>query len=285
MNYYLPDFYSNASLICFIADLMEQTPECFYEGARIASAYGCFPNSIWNGGRVFLDRVTKQRMEQVISELNSRGIAVRYTFTNPLIEEKHLGDTFCNLCLELADNKKNEVLVNSPILEQYIRENYPGYALISSTTKCLDRKEQIEEELEKDYYLVVLDSSMNTSPDLFDLKHKDRIELITDHVCEANCPRRRAHYISQGKDQLEFKLSEFQCKNIGRDFYQLTYNDSFLSNEMIWGKFREAGFRHFKLDGRGWAFRNLVESFIYYLVKPQWRDKIRQVILREVFKL
>ena len=190
INFYLPDFYTNTTLICFLADMMKSTPECFYEGAKIASAYGSFPSSIWNGGRVHIDTVRKGNMIRILDELNSRGIAVRFTFTNPLIEEKHLQDTFCNLCLELADNRGNEVLVNSPVLEKYIREHYPKYTLISSTTKCLDTMEQIRAELEKDYPIVVLDSVMNNTEELFTLDHKEKIELIVDHFCEDNCPRR-----------------------------------------------------------------------------------------------
>lgn len=285
-NFYLPDFYNNCNLICFIADMMEQAPECFYEGVKIPAAYGCFPNSIWNGGRTYMDRITKNMMEKTISELNSRGIAVRYTFTNPVIEEKHLNDTFCNLCLELAKDKGNEVLVNSPLLENYIRENYPSFKLISSTTKCLSTIDEIAAELEKDYYLVVLDSAMNSMPEIFNLEHRDRLEVLVNHRCEDNCPRRRAHYIHQGKSQLEFAESSFPaCQNLGKDFYQLMYNKNFLTNDMIFGKFSEGGFHHFKLDGRGWGVRNVVESFVYYLVKPEWRDKVRQVIFREIYRI
>lgn len=285
LNFYLPNFYPNLTLICFLADIMKQTPECFYEDVKITSAYGSFPNCIWNGGREYLDMITKEQMIYTIDELNSRGIAVRYTFTNPLIEEKHLGDTLCNMCLELADNRGNEVLVNSPILEKYLREHYPRLTLISSTTKCLDKLEEVEAELEKDYALVVLDSVMNNTPELFGLKHKEKIELLADHCCEDACPRRRAHYDSLGRAQLEYADCKFPpCKNSGRDFYMLMYNRSFLTNEMIHGKYKEAGFQHFKLDGRAWSKRNVLESFLYYLVKPEWRDKIRLTILREVYK-
>ncbi|MBP5281636.1 MAG: hypothetical protein J6Z22_03965 [Lachnospiraceae bacterium] len=284
VNFYLPDFYNNVNLICFLADLQKATPECFYEGARIASAYGAFPSSIWNGGRVFIDTCKKADIIRVIDALNSRGIAVRFTYTNPLIEEKHLNDTFCNLCLELADNKGNEVLVNSPILEEYIRKNYPKYTLISSTTKCLDKLDDIKAEMEKDYALVVIDSALNNTDELFALDHKDRMELIVDHFCEDNCPRRRAHYVVQGKAQLEFADPEWKpCMNIAREFFQIMSNRSFISTELLYGKYREAGFQHFKLDGRSYPPRRLIDSFLYYLVKPQWREKMATIIWREVY--
>ncbi len=283
-NFYLPDFYTNVKLICFLADLQQATPECFYEGAKIASAYGCFPGSIWNGGRVVLGSCKKPDMKAVIENLNSRDIAVRFTFTNPLIEEKHLNDTFCNLCLEMADGGKNEVLVNSPILEEYMRKNYPKYPLISSTTKCLDKLEDIKAEMEKDYAIVVIDSALNNTEELFSLDHKDRMELIVDHFCEDNCPRRRAHYVVQGRAQLEFSDPEWKpCMNIAREFWQIKKNKSFISTEMVYGKYKAAGFQHFKLDGRSYPPRRLIDSFLYYLVKPEWHEKMIPIIWREVY--
>ena len=242
-----------------------------------------FPTVSGTGGE-YLERITKQQMLRTIEALNSRDIAVRFTFTNPLIEEKHLGDTLCNMCLELTDNGKNEVLVNSPVLEKYIRERYPKFPLISSTTKCLDKLEEVEAELEKDYPIVVLDSVMNNTPELFGLKHREKIELLVDHCYEDACPRRRAHYNALGKAQLEYAECDFPpCKNAGRDFYQLMRNRSFLTNEMIHGQYKEMGFRHFKLDGRAWKYRNVLESFLYYLVRPEWRDKVRLAALKAVY--
>ena len=287
INFYLPDFYTNCNLICFIADLQKAAPDCFYPDVRIASAYGSFPNCIWNGGRVVLDYITKDKMKSVIEAYNSRGIAVRYTFTNPLIEEKHLGDSLCNMAMELADGGSNEILVNSPILEEYVREKYPKYPIISSTTKCLYDLESIKAEMEKDYYLVVLDSAMNYSEELFKLDHRDRMELIVDHFCQDNCPRRKTHYNILGKCQMEFSNppADFTCKNIDREFFQIMENKSFISTEMIFGKFKDAGFRHFKLDGRSYLPHRLIASFLYYLVKPQWHDQMWQIILREVYKI
>ena len=100
--FYLPDFYVNFHLITTLDDMMKKSPELFFDDIKIGAAYGCFPGSIWNGGRVVLGSCTKQDMQYAISELNDRDIAVRYTFTNPLLEKHHLLDTFCNLCMELG---------------------------------------------------------------------------------------------------------------------------------------------------------------------------------------
>lgn len=285
VNFYLPDFYVNFRLITMLDDMMKKSPELFFDDIKIGAVYGCFPGSIWNGGRVVLGSCTKQDIEYAIDELNNRNIAVRYTFTNPLLEKCHLLDTFCNLCMELGDNGKNEVLVNSPVLEEFIRKTYTGYTILSSTTKCINEIEKIQEELEKDYALVVLDSAMNNTEELFTLKHKEKIELIANHYCQDNCPRRKEHYEAVGRCQLEFSEVDFPaCSNINRDFFQVMKNRSFITTNDIFGRYRDAGFVHFKLDGRGFNKYKVLESFIYYLVKPEYKDEVRLCILRNVYK-
>lgn len=286
VNFFLPDFYENFRLILFLDDLMKESPECFFDNIKIGAVYGCFPGSIWNGGRVILGSCTKQEIGLVLTEMNERDIALRYTFTNPLLEKRHLLDTFCNLCMEMGDNGKNEVLVNSPILEEFIREAYPGYAVLSSTTKCIKDTEAIKRELEKDYALVVLDSAMNNTEELFSLEqHREKVELIANHYCQDDCPRRKEHYDAVGRCQLEFSEVDFpKCSNINRDFFRVMENRSFITTEDIFGRYNEAGFVNFKLDGRGFNKYKVLESFVYYLVKPEHRDRVRLAILKNVYK-
>ena len=285
INFFLPGFYENFRMITFLADMMEEKSDLFFENIRIGAVYGCFPGSIWNGGRVVLGSCTRQEMEYAIAEYNKRDIAVRYTFTNPLLEKVHLMDTYCNLCMELGDNGKNEVIVNSPVLEEFIRKMYPDYALISSTTKCLEDIRMIEQELEKDYSLVVLDSALNNTNELFGLEHKEKIELIANHYCMDNCPRRKEHYNAVGRCQLDFSEVDFEsCGNINRDFYQVMENRSFIRVEDLYGRYYDAGFCNYKLDGRGFLKYKLLESFVYFLVRPEYRDRVRTYLLKYILK-
>jgi collagenase-like PrtC family protease len=255
---------------------MEKEPAIFNDGMRISAAYGCFPGNIWNGGRVIIGLASKEDIQYAIREYNSRGIAIRFTYTNPCLEKMHLLDTYCNLCMLLADNGKNEVLVNSDLLEDFIRANYPDYKIISSTTKCLYDLELIQKELEKDYHLVVLDSAMNNTEELFGLAHKEKIELIVNHYCADNCPRRKEHYRRVGEAQLEYAEISFPCENIKRSFQEIQENRSFISPEMIYEKYVPAGFTNFKLDGRGFKKAKVLESFAYYLAKPEYREMVQE---------
>ncbi len=282
-HFYLPDFYVQCKLILFFYEIMHQRPEYFFENAEISAVYGCFPGSLWNGGRDVIGSATRDEILYVIDEFNSRGIAVRYTYTNPLLEEKHLYDTFCNLTLKLSDNGRNEVLVNSPLLEEYIRKEYPDMTLLSSTTKCLNTEKAIRSELEKDYSLVVLDSAWNNTDELFALPHHEKIELLVNHYCQDNCPRRKAHYEEIGRSQLEFRETEFEpCPYIRRNFYEVMENRSFITTDLLYGKYMENGFCHFKLDGRGFHRFKVMESFIYFFVRPEYRDYIRMETLKQM---
>ena len=159
--WHLPGFCYFRLLNQVVINLMKDYPDAFREGYRIGSVYGAFPGAIWNGGRVVFGITGKSEIESVLQIYNKRGIPVRFTWTNSLLEEKHLQDTYCNLIMRLADNGLNQVLVNTPVLEEYIRREYPRFPVISSTTKRITEWGGLLGELEKDYFLVVLDYDLN----------------------------------------------------------------------------------------------------------------------------
>ena len=103
-----------------LVDLMEKSPEMFREGIKIASMFGEFPTSRWNGGRFNQgDQCNAKYIRGVIAAINGKGIPIRYTYTNPLLTEADLSDEYCNFCMQAADNGMNEVIVVSDILEEY----------------------------------------------------------------------------------------------------------------------------------------------------------------------
>lgn len=277
ITFYLPGFFNKFELNITICDWMKERPEFFYPNIKIGAVYGSFPNAIWNGGRVVLGGADREDIENVVQSFNDRGIAIRYTFTNPLIQPKHLNDTFCNICMEVGDNGMNEVIINSPLLEAYIRKNYPQYRLISSTTKCLNKMESIKEELDKDYALIVIDNSFNNTGELWKLTPKERCELLINSYCRDNCPNRAKHYEEIAKAQLEFRSSHFpECSYIKKPLKQQMKKQSFITVEKLYGEYSKAGFTHFKIDGRTLEDEKLIESYLYYLVKPEYRKKVKE---------
>lgn len=122
--WHLPGFCYFYKMNTKLIQLMKQYPEKFHEGYEIGSVYGTFPGAIWNGGRAVFGIISKSNIQAVLDNYNNLGVPVRFTWTNSLIEEKHLNDTYCNLIMDLANNGKNQVLVNREVLGDYLREKY-----------------------------------------------------------------------------------------------------------------------------------------------------------------
>ncbi len=266
-----------------LINTMERYPEKFRDGYRIGSVYGTIPGAIWNGGRAVFGISSKADIEKVIQAYNSKGIPARFTWTNSLLEEKHVYDTYCNMIMRVADNGMNQVLVNRPVLEEYIRREYPGYKLISSTTKRMVDYEKLEEELAKDYYLVVLDYDLNRKEEVIGRLEKaaDKIEILVNEICTPGCVKRAEHYREESRSQLEFdSRTDFQCPNRSREnrtFEECMKRPAFLSTEEV-KRYIERGFVNFKIVGRGLPQQFVLDSYLYFLVKDEERDFIRREI-------
>ncbi|MCR4788064.1 MAG: hypothetical protein K5888_05740 [Lachnospiraceae bacterium] len=278
-------FYMNQVII----NLMKEYPDKFNDGYAVGSVYGTFPGAIWNGGRAVFGITSRGDMQKIIKTYNDFGVPVRFTWTNSLIEEKHLNDTYCNLIMETADNGKNQVLVNRIVLEDYLREKYPGFKFISSTTKRITDPSKLIMEYEKDYELVVLDYDLNHDTDVINSlkEYASRTEILVDEICFPNCPKRKAHYADESRAQLLFeKGTSYDCPNTKTipSFNECKKRPAFISREEL-PEYIDKGFVNFKLVGRGLP-RNMVEdSYIYYLVKEEHADFIRKKLDDTLVKL
>lgn len=296
-RFHIPDFFIHAHLNLHLIDKMKEHPEYFYDGVEIASCYGCFAPALWNGGRAVAGTSTPTLINDTIRAFNERGVPIRYTFTNPTLTENDLRDPFCNKLCRMAENGFNEIIVNLPFLEEYIREKYPMYPLVSSTVKQIEDYDALMRELEKDYKLVVLDYNWNNDFERLEKiprEYRARCEILIDPYCTPHCKRRGAHYKALGAAQRESaeapltaklrgtntmqKAMDFKCENMGYNFYQIKQFSTFVGLEQI-QKYLEMGFNNFKLEGRVLSPYNVLESYMYYMVKPEYRDICRLEIL------
>lgn len=284
--WHLPGFMYFRKMNLAIIKLMKKYPGYFNDGYRIGSVYGTFPGAIWNGGRTVLGFTPKNDIEVVLRNYNSKGVPVRFTWTNSLIEEKHLNDTYCNLVMRLGQNGMNQVLVNRPVLEEYLRANYPDYKYISSTTKRITNADELQAEMDKDYFMVVLDYDLNHDEAILKSlePQADRVEILVDEICFPGCPHRAEHYRDESLRQLEYEVAEpFPCPNKQnrRSFEDSKNRPAFISAEEI-GSYIDRGFVNFKIVGRGLPAQMVEDAYIYYLVKPEKQDFIRQELRNRV---
>lgn len=280
--WHLPGFMAFRGLNIALLDLMNKYPDYFEDGYKVGSVYGTFPGAIWNGGRTVLGFTPKNDMEIVIKSYNKRGAPVRFTWTNSLLEEKHLNDTYCNLIMRMGDNGMNQVLVNRPVLESYLKANYPNYKYISSTTKRITDAESLYAELEKDYFMVVLDYDLNHNEEVLKAlePQAERVEILVDEICFPGCPRRAKHYEDESLMQLEYEIAKpFPCQNRQsvRGFEDSMSRPSFISREDL-VKYIDRGFINYKIVGRGLPQKMVEDSYLYYLVKPERREQVRNML-------
>lgn len=269
--------------------LMKEYPDCFEEGYRVGSVYGTFPGAIWNGGRAVFGVTSKQDMEKIIATYNRMDVPVRFTWTNSLLEEKHVQDTYCNLIMDVANNGKNQVLVNTDVLEKYLREKYPDFAYISSTTKRIKSMDDLLSEVDKDYFMVVLDYDLNHNEDVLKAleSQASRIEILVDEICFADCPKRVNHYRDESLMQLTYsKGTTFDCPNRKTipSFAECRKRPAFISKEEL-PAYIDRGFVNFKLVGRGLPVEMVKESYLYYLVKDETRAFIKEKMNQALSKL
>lgn len=294
LYFHLPDYSGHFRLNYLLATLLLDSPQLFYPNIAIGSVYGSFPSAIWNGGRVVLGPlVGREEIKNCYRAFNNIGIPLRHTFTNGLIDDKLCYDQYCNQIMLLGDNKFNQVLVKSEELETYIRRTYPDYDVLSSTTKRILSVSDLEKEASKDYKLTVIDYALNRDPDIFFLKDKSKYEILVNAYCIDNCPRRAQHYHEMANDQLHFGHVETEgyeqpiggCKYIGDDFFvaQANRKDT-IHPEEVYGYYAEEGFQHFKIEGRTTNPFDVLESYVQYMVLPEYRDHVRLMILRRLFE-
>lgn len=284
VNFILPNFCEfgrNEILI----KIYEKYNFVFKDNVKIYSFYGTFNNAIWNGGRPFIDFKDEnyKRMKKIRNFYNKKGIHMTFTFTNSILKDKHLSDEYCNSILHLFSNGMNEVLVNSKILENYIRQHYPIYKINKSITAT----EYSDYDTEK-YYLSVLDKRKNKDFEyLNNIKEKERIELLCDETCVNNCPYTFKHYEEISKIQLGINentpdygrcrlndlYSPFMLKHRNeKSLYYISPND-------VFEKYYPLGFKFFKLSGRESFSLIGLESIIDYLIKDEYKEDVLTYIL------
>ena len=102
--------------------------------------------------------------------------------------------------------------------------------------------------------------------------------------CQDCCPSRARHYKQLSIQQLEFMEStpDFGgCCHINDDFYDvMETRKAFIKREDLYGKYKDAGYQHFKIEGRTNSVYDVLESYLYYMVKPEYIDKVRLKALK-----
>lgn len=177
------------------------------------------------------------------------------------------------------------IIVNSDELGDYISNRY-HLKLILSTTRALSGVEELNRMLKR-YDMVVLDYNHNQDDEfLKQVIEPSRLEVMVNELCKPNCPDRQKHYESEGRSQLEHVpfslLCSGGCENLGYTSRLDKNYRHILSNDDIRRLNNTYGITHFKLVGRRSTIRFYFESYLYYLVKPEYRSTVLTIMNKKL---
>lgn len=280
LNFYLPDFERLYGLNIETIRLLNNHPEYFIDNVNIGALYGCFPGQIWNGGRAYFGDMKYKDIEKIIHRYNELNIPIRFTYTNCLLEKQYLLDEYCNTITKIASESNtvvNEVLCNSPILEDYLREKYPNLKYILSTTRCERDITKINEYSEQ-YYLVVMDYRDNLNTEfLSQIEHPEKIEILLNPICRLECQTRKHHYEFVSQKQLGIIPEESRYKLCKCTKEHMM--DSYVSTQFIKDYYIPNGFINFKLEGRAYQPQLVANSYVRYMIKPEYQSEVYKEII------
>ena len=284
--YHLPGLFEFYDLYRIFLPLFYNHREYFYDWCEIGSIYGSPADCLWGGGRVgFGDN----RPEDVAELMQAHGISARLTFSNSLLRPEHLSDRNCNaLCalFETGGPVRNGVILCSDLLLDYLRERYPAFYFVSSTTKVLTEFHQLEAELNRpEFRYVVPDFRLNKAFDRLNTlsgAQKQKVEFLCNECCRIGCPDRKACYESVSRKNLGEDCPEHVCTSPnaerGYRFSAAMQNPAFIGLEEIQNIYLPKGFSHFKIEGRSLGSALILEFLLYYMTKPGAQLRVREEI-------
>lgn len=287
--YHLPGLFEFYELYSLFLPLFRRHREYFYDWCGIGSIYGAPADCIWGGGRVGSAGSDEVSAENVAALMKEYSISARLTFSNSLLKEEHLSDKKCNALCRLFEHNgqvKSGVIISSELLLRFLKENYPGLYLVSSTTKVLTEFRLLEGELgREEFRYVVPDFRLNKAWDRLNAlpeKLKQKVEFLCNECCSFGCSERRECYENVSRKNLGEDCPDHICASPnasqGYRFSDAMKNPGFIGIGDITQHYLPNGFSHFKIEGRGLGSAIVLEFLLYYMSRPEYQLKVREEI-------
>ncbi len=284
--YHLPGLFEFYELYRAFLPLFREHRGWFYDWCTIGSVYGAPAGCRWDGGRAGFGEAKAEDAAELMREY---GISARLTFSNSLLQEGDLYDPECNrLCalFEKSGTAPSGVILTSDLLLDYLREKYPGFYFVSSTTKVLDDYRQLERELKRpEFRFVVPDFRLNKALDRLAFlpgELKSKVEFLCNEACWFDYPDRKACYENVSRRNRGEDCEDHICVSPyaerGYRFSDVMENPGFIGIREIRDVYMPNGFSHFKIEGRSLGSAVILEFLLYYMTKPEYQLRVREEI-------
>jgi len=261
----------------------------------IKSVFGCY-GVMWSGGRgdvcnVPIAHHTGWTPRTLFADYNRRDIGVTLTFSNTLLEEKHLSDPSSNYLLDMLGEQEydnNYVTVTSDMLSDYIRKKYPNLkqkASIVKSTMEMPKKRTFEyydslfERYDKIYLHPDDNLNLNLLKEISDSGKAHRYTSLINELCVRNCSIRDNHYDEISRAVIDGWHGMFNYTNVEPLHSPANPNglcERFSKPDLRLctlskSEFKEIydlGFRTFKLQGRDGPWGFMFQDFCNWMVEP-----------------
>lgn len=286
IKFSLPGYYIHYEINMMLLSLYKIKRHYFKKEIEITSFYDSLPHLIWNGCRILSEgQVINSLSSDIYSMRDSYydfGMTLRHTFTNNALTPEMMYDYRSNQWAAACEKEGNAVIVGSEMMANYIREKYPKYDIIWSTSIGIKDINTINKISEKD--MVVLDYTLNRNENtLSKLTNPKNIEILCAEYCIDNCPHRKEHYNATNKIIINQEgEKDFKCPFYTGEqnfYYYLKHSKHILTYEDILILNKKYNIENFKLNGRSVHWIAYIEILVYYLIKNEYKDYVRQMLL------
>ncbi|MDO5399819.1 MAG: hypothetical protein Q4F17_02405 [Eubacteriales bacterium] len=282
-HFHLPGLFEFYEFYRVFLPLFFEHREYFYDWCGIGSIYGAPADCIWGGGRVGFGDNSAGEVTALMEEYD---VSARLTFSNSLLRPEHLTDRKCNALCNLFRKGGNGIILHSDLLLRFLRERYPEFYFVSSTTKVITDFGALRAELNREEFSYVVPdfrlnrnfSKLNTLSDA----QKTKAEFLCNECCWFGCTARKECYENVSRKVLGEPCQDHVCASPtaseGYVFSKAMQNPGFISVNDIQNIYLPMGFSEFKIEGRSFGSALILEFILYYMTRPEYHLQVREAI-------
>jgi hypothetical protein len=273
----------------------------------IGSFHGC-PDLMWNGGRVNTKIPDYPDIAGYFKTLNKLGIGVYLTFSNIVLEEKHLADEPSNRMLDCLDEScgLNGVIVVNDLMSDYIRKKKPGLKQTCSIVKSFIENPQGDldwyREMEKRFDRVVVHTDHMFDAKLLDGLDRDKAEILITEECKFRCPNRIKHQTMNSEFNIARAEGDPKADEIFEAIGSLkkascaggsgilnaqknprNVRNCYLAHNEVKAIY-DMGFRQFKISGRRRTIYGIAWNVINFVFNPDLAPTVARMLYNRVDK-
>ena len=298
VSYTLPGMTEFPELNLLFLSFYRDARDIFFDDVAIESVYGGFPGSALCGGRNNVGEPFRAAdIEKCFARYRDLGAACNVTFTNQVATADAIeGDAYGALILDALDAQSrsseacpsNGVILFTKAMSDFVRDRYPNLRRISSTTKQLQSIEATNKEIDGFDRVVLNYNFTHDEQAISAIEHPEKLEVMANEYCTLGCPYRAEHYRATSESQIEGVPCTFACRHKPAPqawgfLNGLIEGDVFLRNEQIRHYANDLGVGSFKIVGRGLSRYDVIDSYLYYLVKTEHWYEVRDYLIHRSY--